>query len=114
MWRFSIYSVHNLMTDEARMAAATLDAISGPLKGSSFNLREGITSLGRDPSNSISILDGSVSRHQCTIEYDGEQFVLKDLDSRNSTFVNGVPIKERALKLGDEVRVGSSLFLFVP
>ena len=36
-----------------------------------------------------------------------------DLDSRNCTFVNGVPVKECALQHGDTIKVGGSYFLFL-
>src|SRR5438045_2779940 len=103
------------MTKEPKaLALSTLDAVAGPVKGSSFPLAVELTSIGREPSNSISILDGSISRHHCVIKKDGEHFIITDLDSRNGTFVNHVPVKERKLEPGDEVRVGNSLFIFVP
>src|SRR5581483_1056789 len=37
----------------------------------------------------------------------------QDLKSRNSTFVNGVPVTERVLSSGDEIKVGNSIFVFV-
>jgi transcriptional regulator with GAF, ATPase, and Fis domain len=103
-----------MQTQTKAPAPATLDAVAGPLKGSSFELSMGDISIGRDPSNSIPILDGSVSRHHCVIEHDGRRFKIRDLDSRNSTFVNRVPMKERLLAPGDEIRVGNSLFVFMP
>jgi len=36
----------------------------------------------------------------------------RDLDSRNSTFVNNVPVKERLLADGDQIRVGKSMLYF--
>jgi transcriptional regulator with GAF, ATPase, and Fis domain len=91
---------------------ASLDAVSGAVKGTSFQLADGSVSLGRDPSNDIAILETSVSRRHCIVEGDGRHFTIRDLDSRNSTFVNGVPIKERVLEHRDEIRVGNSIFLF--
>jgi len=41
-----------------------------------------------------------------------QRFLLEDLDSRNSTFVNNVPVKERLLADGDQIRVGKSMFVF--
>jgi transcriptional regulator with AAA-type ATPase domain len=38
---------------------------------------------------------------------------LKDLESLNGTFVNGVPITERLLEHGDQLKIGESVFLFV-
>ena len=103
-----------LIKETKAPAIPTIDAIAGPLKGTSFTLSPGETSIGRDPSNTVSILDSSVSRYHCVIVFDGVRFKIKDLDSRNSTFVNHVPVKESALAPGDEIRVGNSLFVFLP
>ena len=102
------------MPETKRAVAATLDAVSGALRGESFRLTGDQISLGRDPSNDVAILENPVSRHHCVIERNGNQFTVRDLESRNSTFVNGVPVKERALRSGDEIRVGNSVFVFLP
>jgi Nif-specific regulatory protein len=93
--------------------AAELEAITGPLKGNSIALSENEVSIGREPSNRVSLLDASVSRRHCLICRDGNQFKIQDLNSRNATFVNGVPVTERQLASGDEIKVGTSLFVFV-
>jgi Nif-specific regulatory protein len=93
--------------------AAELEAVAGPLKGNSIPLVEAEVSIGREPSNAISLLDAGVSRRHCLILRAGDQFKIQDLNSRNSTFVNGVPITERVLASGDEIKIGGSLFVFV-
>ena len=93
-------------------AEIRLEAVNGPLEGQVFSLQEGELSIGREPTNRISLLDPLVSRRHCVIRQVGADVRLEDLDSRNSTFVNGVPVKERVLVHGDQVRVGSSVFVF--
>lgn len=95
-------------------ALSTLDAVAGPLKGSSFPLTVDKITIGRDPSNDIAILDGSISRHHSLIKKEGNSYTLSDLDSRNGTFVNRISVKERVLQPGDEIRIGNSIFLFLP
>jgi transcriptional regulator with GAF, ATPase, and Fis domain len=92
--------------------AARLEAVSGPFEGRTFPLTEDEISIGRDPDNQISLLDSLVSRRHCTIRKNGHGFLLRDLDSRNSTFVNHVPVKERLLADGDEIRIGKSILMF--
>ena len=92
---------------------AELEAVAGPLKGSSIPIAEDEVSLGREPSNHISLLDAAVSRRHCVITRNEGQFKIQDLNSRNSTFVNGVPVTERILASGDELKIGSSVFVFV-
>ena len=85
----------------------------GPLKGSVYGLDGEDFSVGRNPANRLSIGDASLSRQHCVITSREGQFVIKDLDSRNGTFVNGVPARERVLVPGDEIQIGNSLFLYL-
>ena len=98
----------------ARDGIARLEAVSGPLKGKLFLLSKDETSLGRDPSNDIALLDSLVSRRHCVIrkQPDKDEFRLEDLESRNNTFVGGVPVRERVLVQGDQIRVGNSILIF--
>lgn len=90
-----------------------LVAISGRLTGATFSLVEEEIVIGRETSATICIAEGSVSRRHSRIQKQGDEFVLTDLESLNGTFINGVPVKARALKHGDRVRVGDSQFLFL-
>jgi len=91
---------------------ARLEAVNGPLQGKTFPLTENEISIGREPSNQISLLDSLVSRRHCVIRRDGQGFLIQDMDSRNSTFVNHVPVKERLLADGDQIRIGKSILVF--
>src|SRR5712692_2548426 len=95
----------------SRAVQPKLAALSGPLRKSEFQVG-GILSIGRSPSNSICIEDGSVSPSHCRIDCNKERYLLTDLDSGSGTFVNGIPVKERVLASGDQIAVGNSLFLF--
>ena len=91
-----------------------LFAIAGPLKDSTIPLPDGEVTLGREPTNAVPVVDLSVSRKHCLLrrEEDG-RFQIRDLDSRNGTVVNGLPIKEQWLRHGDEISIGDSSFLFL-
>jgi Nif-specific regulatory protein len=88
-----------------------LSALRGPLGKSEFRFA-GPLSIGRDASNPVCIQDALVSPRHCCIASDDGRFLLTDLDSASGTFVNGIPVKERFLTSGDQIAVGSSLFLF--
>jgi transcriptional regulator with GAF, ATPase, and Fis domain len=88
-----------------------LAALSGPLRKSEFPVT-GIVSIGRDTSNSICLEDASVSPSHCRVTGDNGSFLLTDMDSDSGTFVNGIPVKQRVLASGDEIAIGSSLFVF--
>lgn len=87
-----------------------LETLKGPREGEVFSFVEGEITIGRDPSNHIPLLDSLVSRYHCVLRSNGNAFQILDLKSRNSTFVNGVSVSERALTPGDQIRVGNSMF----
>jgi type II secretory pathway predicted ATPase ExeA len=89
-----------------------LFAVAGPLAGGAFPLGAALFTLGRQDTCDLRIRDRAVSRQHCTIALDGDRFVVRDLDSRHGTFVNGLPVRERDLQPGDRIQVGGSLFLF--
>ena len=90
-----------------------LMAMSGSLRGTVRPLVEGRISIGRAGENEFRLLDPLVSRQHCTIELIEGQYELTDLDSHNGTFVNGIPVRRKALDHGDTIRVGLSDLLFL-
>ncbi len=90
----------------------TLLVLQGPDKGRRFELPDASALLGRD-SRQIPLTDQTVSRrHAELVPLEGE-WVLKDLGSVNGSYVNGARVdNRRALKLGDQIRVGRSLLVF--
>jgi Nif-specific regulatory protein len=70
-------------------------------------------SIGRDASNSLRIRDRSVSRLHCVLDSEGGQHKIRDLDSRNGVFVNDIPVHEKTLDDGDQIKIGTALFLFL-
>jgi Nif-specific regulatory protein len=88
--------------------------IAGPSKDSTIPLPDGEATLGRDPTNAVAVPDASVSRKHCLIRRDEDgRFQIKDLDSRNGTLVNGLPVKEQWLRHGDQITTGDSVFVFL-
>jgi transcriptional regulator with GAF, ATPase, and Fis domain len=91
---------------------ARLVAISGPLEGAVFPLETELT-IGRDRTNTVTVEDFVLSRRHCLIHREGGLIHIRDLNSSNGTFVNGLPVTARALTSGDQVKAGESLFLFL-
>jgi len=88
-----------------------LAAVSGPKLGTVIPLDETRTDVGRDAANRLCLASRWVSRRHCLIERQGERVTISDLGSHNGTYVNGIPVKERVLAHGDQVRVGDSVFI---
>ncbi len=72
-------------------------------------------SIGRSREADIPLLDDKVSRVHCGIRLSDGDFYLKDLKSRNGTFVNGQRVEDTVkLKPGDRIQVGSTVFVLDP
>ena len=69
--------------------------------------------VGRDSSNGLAISDPSLSRRHCILSRNGTEYKIRDLDSRNGTFVNGTAVKESPLRHGDQISIGDSVFIFL-
>src|SRR5579864_379159 len=68
--------------------------------------------IGREPSCSLQIVDRGVSREHAQIFRVGELVFIRDLGSRNGSFVNEEKIQEELLREGDTVRVGNTQLVF--
>lgn len=70
--------------------------------------------LGRDPGGTgIKIADPRCSRRHAVVYSKNGDWYLRDLDSKNGTWVNGVQVKgEAKLARGDHLRIGHAEFAF--
>ena len=74
-----------------------------------------VTTIGRQPTNTLQIVDRLVSKEHAVISRRAGTtfFLLTDLDSRNGTFCNERMVESSiALRHGDEVRIGSTTWRF--
>jgi pSer/pThr/pTyr-binding forkhead associated (FHA) protein len=70
--------------------------------------------IGRSPTCQLPLDSEMISREHVRIELDGGgRFRIRDLGSRNKTFVNGEQITESLLNPGDVVRAGDRVFEFL-
>jgi len=81
-----------------------LYVISGPMGGHVFNLMKEITIVGRVSDSDIQIRDSSISRRHAEIIRRGDIFLVKDLKSRNGTWINGISIAA-----GNEIEVAEGV-----
>ncbi len=78
------------------------------------NLAKSKVTIGRHASNSVIIDDDKlISRHHCQIEQSTNGYVLRDLDSRNGTKMDGLDIVSVVLRSGTQFLVGGTLVKFI-
>lgn len=74
----------------------------------------GPVTIGRSPSATFSIDDKTLSREHTVIQGQAGRYVVKDLESKNGTYLNGKLIKQpETLKHGDRVKIGLATFMIV-
>ncbi|HJK91699.1 MAG TPA: sigma-54-dependent Fis family transcriptional regulator, partial [Polyangiaceae bacterium LLY-WYZ-15_(1-7)] len=70
----------------------------------------GVTTLGREADNSLSIPEAAVSRYHAQIEKRADGWWVVDKGSTNGTVVNGVRVQAHRLEDHDVVRIGDTIF----
>ena len=84
-----------------------LTIVAGPNRGSSYAIQDGENSIGRQSGNSVILSSGKVSKKHCVLVVSDGQILVKDQQSANGTFVNGVLTKrEKKIVAGDRISVG--------
>jgi len=100
------------VTDEA--ATSDIELLISKT-GRTLPLREGVTIIGRRKGESDLYLNhASVSRKHCLIERSGDRIEIRDLNSRNGVFVNGMNVTQARLKVEDRIVVGAIALRLVP
>ena len=68
--------------------------------------------VGRSGQAKVSVEDDGVSRRHFLILREGDEYVIKDLNSRNGTWVEGRRVSTEKLHDRDRILAGRTLFLF--
>ena len=76
----------------------------------SFPLPSAVTVIGRRQDCDLCIPLMIISRKHCELNQDQEQLKIRDLGSRNGTFVNGLQIENSRLNAGDKINIGPLTF----
>jgi hypothetical protein len=77
-----------------------------------YALKPGLVYVGRTSNNDIVVPHPTVSSHHASIERTSQGIIMRDLDSRNGTFLRGQRVKECWLGESDEIAFGEVKALF--
>ncbi len=78
-----------------------------------YRLGQGITTIGRNPNNTIVLMIASISRFHATIEERNNHYLIKDNVSSNGTFLNNMKVNSlQLLNEGDVITFGHAQFTF--
>ena len=86
---------------------------AGPLAGKQFVLFRDTTVLGSSPKAEVYLFkDEAIEPRHALIYNRGGRFEIEDCNSRDGTYVNGVPIRRQVLNHGDQVVLGKTVLEF--
>ncbi len=77
-----------------------------------FRITSARTTIGRGPDNLLALHDTQISTHHAEILASPDGFLLRDLGSANGTTLNGQPVTEVYLKIGDDIGIGTAHLTF--
>jgi hypothetical protein len=86
---------------------ARLTFLNGPLAGRTFDLRPGVTRIGRAPNNEIQVLEVSISGSHCELFTSDTSVVVRDLGSTNGVYIDGKRISKDAITSKRNLRLGN-------
>lgn len=92
--------------------SAYLVFLTGPAAGTEYPLDQERITLGRGPGVDLAFEDHSLSAQHGAIEFWGDGYVLRDLDSGTGVWLNGLECHSRDLKDGDHFKLGELCFEF--
>ncbi|MBW1996845.1 MAG: FHA domain-containing protein [Deltaproteobacteria bacterium] len=93
---------------------AVIQIVTGPNRGRHYNLDSDITFIGRSPDNNIVIGEPAVSRRHLRIAREGKKYFVRDLNSKNGTFINGKripPNEDVEIDIGVAIGISAKVFV---
>ncbi|MFY9268930.1 MAG: FHA domain-containing protein [Candidatus Manganitrophaceae bacterium] len=102
-----------LPVTDPRKSLPCLVIISGKNLGRKYLLDQRQMIVGRGLESQIALDEMTVSRAHAEFYRKNNQMMVKDLNSKNGIYVNDIKVIGSALKDGDIIRIGDTVFKFV-
>jgi transcriptional regulator with GAF, ATPase, and Fis domain len=100
--------------EHASVPGFRLEVLQGPDQGARFVAKSDRVVIGTHRSNDFVLSDDTVSRFHCALAVENEHVVLRDLDSRNGTCVEGVSVLAAHLLGPSTLALGKTRIRFEP
>ena len=92
---------------------ASLAFTKGPGEGHRYQIEKEKITFGTNEDNDLVLNDEFVSRHHGEIYFRKGEFFIRDLGSRNGTFINGKRVKGSIIESGCRIETGNTGFVFI-
>lgn len=90
----------------------SLEQIEGEGAPQQIPLNRAELSIGRAPESDICVPSTRASRQHAFLARRGAEFILRDNDSHNGVFLNGVKIHSAVLRDGDVIQIADRAFVY--
>jgi DNA-binding NtrC family response regulator len=110
--RTEVLSVQNLRP--VILKKARFVVTKGRDAGTEMVLQKGVVMIGTLAGSDLVLTDPTVSRHHAQVEERSDGWLLRDHNSTNGTFLDGVRVREAYLAPGSVIRLGQSEMTFSP
>jgi transcriptional regulator with PAS, ATPase and Fis domain len=110
----SVTQTRFLSTEIETISASRLavDVIRGPSQGLQLVWEQPILRCGTAADNDLMVVDNTVSRHHFRLELDHRGFRVRDLDSKNGVFLDGLAVRDAYLPSACKISVGDTVVRF--
>jgi diguanylate cyclase (GGDEF)-like protein len=106
-------TVISKIAERCKTSDACLVVIYGDELGRKYTLAQGQLTIGRSAQCDIQIDQEAISRQHAKVVAGFGETMISDLGSTNGTYVNDAPVQEQALRDGDKVKIGNTIFKFL-
>lgn len=96
------------------LSKCKLSIVSEQDQGKEIVLSRPIIKVGTNADNDLVLSDETMSREHFEIVKNKDGYLVRDLDSKNGVFINGVRVKEAFLLSGSLIRAGRTEMKFLP
>lgn len=93
---------------KVQIHAWTVEVVAGPDKGRKVTTLEALIRVGSDPASDLVLTDPTVSRSHAELERTARGLLVRDLGSRNGTWVGNRQVLGSYLEPGDAISLGKT------
>ncbi len=93
---------------------ARFKVTTGRDEGKEMVLQKSLVTIGTLPGSDLVLTDPTVSRRHAEVEERSDGYMLRDHESTNGTFLDGVKVREAYLSPGSVIRLGQTEMIFSP
>jgi hypothetical protein len=93
--------------------AVSLILLSGDASGMEYHVDQQRVIFGRGPGVDLAVEASGLAREHATIEFWGDAYVVREVDTEYPILLNGGPVRCCELKHGDRIELGELAIEFV-